>query len=105
MIKSGGEWISSVDLENALMAHDAIFEAAVVAVPHPQWQERPVACVVQKKNSTVTKEEIYEFLKPQFAKWWLPDDIVFMEEIRKTSVGQFVKQALRKELEHLHKEK
>ena len=52
MIKSGGEWISSVDLENALMAHDAIFEAAVVAVPHPQWQERPVACVVQKKNST-----------------------------------------------------
>ncbi len=58
------------------MAHDAIFEAAVVAVPHPQWQERPIACVVQKKNSTVTKEEIYEFLKPQFAKWWLPDDIV-----------------------------
>jgi len=105
VIKSGGEWISSVDLENALMAHDAIFEAAVVAVPHPQWQERPVACVVQKKNSTVTKEEIYEFLKPQFAKWWLPDDIVFMEEIPKTSVGKFLKQALRKELEHLHKEK
>lgn len=105
VIKSGGEWISSVDLENALMAHDAIFEAAVVAIPHPQWQERPVACVVQKKNSTVTKEEIYEFLKPQFAKWWLPDDIVFMEEIPKTSVGKFLKQALRKELEHLHKEK
>lgn len=105
VIKSGGEWISSVDLENALMAHDAIFEAAVVAAPHPQWQERPVACVVQKKNSTVTKEEIYEFLKPQFAKWWLPDDIVFMEEIPKTSVGKFLKQALRKELEHLHKEK
>lgn len=105
VIKSGGEWISSVDLENALMAHDAIFEAAVVAVPHPQWQERPIACVVQKKNSTVTKEEIYEFLKPQFAKWWLPDDIVFMEEIPKTSVGKFLKQALRKELEHLHREK
>ncbi|MED2125222.1 long-chain fatty acid--CoA ligase [Bacillus thuringiensis] len=105
VIKSGGEWISSVDLENALMAHDAIFEAAVVAVPHPQWQERPVACVVQKANSTVTKEELYEFLKPQFAKWWLPDDIVFMQEIPKTSVGKFLKQALRKELEHLHKEK
>ncbi|TKJ02349.1 long-chain fatty acid--CoA ligase, partial [Bacillus cereus] len=58
-----------------------------------------------KKNSTVTKEEIYEFLKPQFAKWWLPDDIVFMEEIPKTSVGKFLKQALRKELEHLHREK
>ncbi|PHC40164.1 fatty-acid--CoA ligase [Bacillus pseudomycoides] len=103
VIKSGGEWISSVDLENALMAHEAVFEAAVVAVPHPQWQERPVACVVQKQNSSVTKEELYEFLRPQFAKWWLPDDIVFMEEIPKTSVGKFLKQALRKELEHLHR--
>ncbi|PEI92712.1 fatty-acid--CoA ligase [Bacillus pseudomycoides] len=103
VIKSGGEWISSVDLENALMAHEAVFEAAVVAVPHPQWQERPVACVVQKQNSSVTKEELYEFLRPQFAKWWLPDDIVFMEEIPKTSVGKFLKKALRKELEHLHR--
>ncbi|MEN1934141.1 long-chain fatty acid--CoA ligase [Paenibacillus sp. 102] len=103
VIKSGGEWISSVDLENALMAHEAVFEAAVVAVPHPEWQERPVACVVQKKNSSVTREELYEFLRPQFAKWWLPDDIVFMEEIPKTSVGKFLKQALRKELENLHK--
>ncbi|MCI0765150.1 long-chain fatty acid--CoA ligase [Bacillus sp. TL12] len=103
VIKSGGEWISSVDLENALMAHESVFEAAVVAVPHPEWQERPVACVVQKKNSSVTKEELYEFLRPQFAKWWLPDDIVFMEEIPKTSVGKFLKQALRKELENLHK--
>jgi fatty-acyl-CoA synthase len=103
VIKSGGEWISSVDLENALMAHEAVFEAAVVAIPHPEWQERPVACVVQKQNKSVTKEELYEFLRPQFAKWWLPDDIVFMEEIPKTSVGKFLKQALRKELEHLHK--
>ncbi|WP_242143435.1 MULTISPECIES: long-chain fatty acid--CoA ligase [unclassified Bacillus cereus group] len=98
VIKSGGEWISSVDLENALMAHEAVFEAAVVAVPHPKWQERPVACVVRKLNRVVTKEELYEFLQPQFAKWWLPDDIVFMEEIPKTSVGKFLKQALRKEL-------
>ncbi len=98
VIKSGGEWISSVDLENALMAHEAVFEAAVVAVPHPKWQERPVACVVRKPNRVVTKEELYEFLQPQFAKWWLPDDIVFMEEIPKTSVGKFLKQALRKEL-------
>ena len=105
VIKSGGEWISSVDLENALMAHEAIFEAAVVAVPHPQWQERPVACVVKKQNSSVTKEELYEFLRPQFAKWWMPDDIVFMEEIPKTSVGKFLKQALRKELEDLHRSK
>lgn len=98
VIKSGGEWISSVDLENALMAHEAVFEAAVVAVPHPKWQERPVACVVRKPNRVVTKEELYEFLQPQFAKWWLPDDIVFMKEIPKTSVGKFLKQALRKEL-------
>lgn len=99
VIKSGGEWISSVDLENALMAHEAIFEAAVVAVPHKKWQERPVACVSVKEGQSVTKEELYEFLKPQFAKWWLPDDIVFVEEIPKTSVGKFLKQALRKELE------
>ncbi|UOY93552.1 long-chain fatty acid--CoA ligase [Ectobacillus sp. JY-23] len=98
VIKSGGEWISSVDLENALMAHEAVFEAAVVAVPHPQWQERPIACVVLKENMPVDKEELYEFLKPQFAKWWLPDDILFLQEIPKTSVGKFLKQALREKV-------
>lgn len=95
LIKSGGEWISSVDLENALMAHEAVFEAAVVAVPHEKWQERPVACVVLKENAQVTKEELIEFLKPQFAKWWLPDDILFLDEIPKTSVGKFLKRTLR----------
>jgi fatty-acyl-CoA synthase len=100
LIKSGGEWISSVDLENALMAHEGIFEAAVVAVPSEQWQERPVACVVLKDEikESVTKEEIYEFLKPQFAKWWLPDEILFLDEIPKTSVGKFLKRALREEI-------
>jgi fatty-acyl-CoA synthase len=105
LIKSGGEWISSVDLENALMAHEAVFEAAVVAVPHEQWQERPVACVVLKDwaKDKVTKEDLYKFLEPQFAKWWLPDDIVFMEEIPKTSVGKFLKMKLREQLkEHLN---
>ena len=104
LIKSGGEWISSVDLENALMAHEDIFEAAVVAVPHEQWQERPVACVVLKDSAKghVTKEDIYEFLQPQFAKWWLPDDVVFLDTIPKTSVGKFLKMALRDQLkEHL----
>ncbi|MDF1509281.1 long-chain fatty acid--CoA ligase [Robertmurraya sp. DFI.2.37] len=95
LIKSGGEWISSVDLENALMAHDAVFEAAVVAVPHEQWQERPVACVVLKEKAEITKEELIDFLKPQFAKWWLPDDVLFLQEIPKTSVGKFLKRALR----------
>ena len=104
LIKSGGEWISSVDLENALMAHEAVFEASVVAVPHQQWQERPVACVVLKEQyrGKVDKQEILEFIAPQFAKWWLPDDVVFMEEIPKTSVGKFLKRALRDQLkDHL----
>ncbi len=104
LIKSGGEWISSVDIENALMAHEAVFEAAVIAVPHERWQERPVACVVLKDaaKDQITKDELYEFLKPQFAKWWLPDDIIFMDEIPKTSVGKFLKRALRDQLkDHL----
>ena len=104
LIKSGGEWISSVDLENALMSHEGVFEASVIAVPHAQWQERPLACVVLKPafQGKVSKEDLLEFLAPQFAKWWLPDDIVFMEEIPKTSVGKFLKRALREQLkDHL----
>ncbi|MFB3162881.1 long-chain fatty acid--CoA ligase [Neobacillus sp. 179-J 1A1 HS] len=101
LIKSGGEWISSVDLENALMAHEAVFEAAVVAVPHEQWQERPVACVVLRDSykDKVKKEDLLEFLIPQFAKWWLPDEILFLEEIPKTSVGKFLKITLREQVQ------
>ncbi|MCF6408955.1 long-chain fatty acid--CoA ligase [Pseudalkalibacillus salsuginis] len=100
LIKSGGEWISSVDLENALMAHETVFEATVIAVPHREWQERPLACVVLKDEmkDKVTKDELMEFLRPQFAKWWLPDDIVFLDEIPKTSVGKFLKRTLRDQL-------
>ncbi|MUV38922.1 3-(methylthio)propionyl--CoA ligase [Lentibacillus sp. JNUCC-1] len=99
LIKSGGEWISSVDLENALMAHEAVFEAAVVAVPHPKWQERPVACVVLQEGAEVSKEDLLEFLEPQFASYWLPDEILFLDEIPKTSVGKFLKRALRTQVE------
>ncbi len=95
LIKSGGEWISSVDLENALMAHEAVTEAAVIAVPHEKWQERPVAFIVKSEKSNVTKEQLLDFLAPQFAKWWLPDDFIFIEEIPKTSVGKFLKMKLR----------
>ena len=102
LIKSGGEWISSVDLENALMSHSDIFEAAVVAMPHPKWQERPLACVVLKEGATVSKEELMDFLAEQFAKWWLPDDIVFLKEIPKTSVGKFLKAKLRENLEEIY---
>ncbi len=99
LIKSGGEWISSVDLENALMAHPKVLEAAVIAVPHPKWQERPLAVVVPRPEfkEDITKEELLEFLQPRFAKWWLPDDIVFVEAIPKTSVGKFDKKVLREQ--------
>lgn len=98
LIKSGGEWISSVDLENALMTHEAVLEAAVIAIPHEKWQERPLACVVLKEGKNATKEELLSSLEGQFAKWWLPDDIVFLAEIPKTSVGKFLKAKLREEL-------
>ncbi len=98
LIKSGGEWISSVDLENALMAHEAVFEAAVIAVPHDHWQERPVGVVVLNDNAEVSKDDLLDFLKPQFAKFWIPDDIVFVDEIPKTSVGKFLKRELREKL-------
>ncbi|MEI3611249.1 long-chain fatty acid--CoA ligase [Pseudogracilibacillus sp. SO30301A] len=103
LIKSGGEWISSVELENVLMAHEAVFEASVVAIPDEKWQERPIACVVlhDKFVGKVQKQELLAFLEPQFAKFWLPDDILFVEEIPKSSVGKFLKRELRKYvLEH-----
>ena len=99
LIKSGGEWISSVDLENALMAHDAVFEAAVIAIPHIKWQERPLACVVlQEGYDASVKDELKTFLATQVAKWWMPDDIVFVREIPKTSVGKFLKAKLRDDM-------
>ena len=95
LIKSGGEWISSVELENELMAHPAIKEAAVVGVPHVRWSERPLACVVVEAGQTLTKDEVLEFLAPRIAKWQLPDDVVFIDEVPKTSVGKFSKKTLR----------
>lgn len=105
LIKSGGEWISSVDLENALMAHEAVFEAAVVAVPSEKWDERPVACVVLKEEykGRVSEKELIDFLAPKFAKWWLPDAIIFMDEIPKTSVGKMLKRALRDQVKDIVK--
>jgi len=95
VIKSGGEWISSVELENALMAHPAVAEAAVIAIPDPKWDERPLAAVVFKEGQAATAVELREFLAPNFAKWWLPDRFEFLAEIPKTSVGKFRKTALR----------
>ncbi|MHB9145854.1 MAG: long-chain fatty acid--CoA ligase [Symbiobacteriia bacterium] len=95
LIKSGGEWISSVALENALMGHPAVAEAAVIAIPHPAWQERPLAAVVLKEGQSATKEELLAFLGERFAKWWLPDAIEFIPEIPRTAAGKFLKSALR----------
>jgi acyl-CoA synthetase (AMP-forming)/AMP-acid ligase II len=97
VIKSGGEWISSVDLENALMAHPSIAEAAVIAIPHEKWDERPLAVCVLREGQTATPDELREFLAPNFAKFWLPDAFEFVDEIPKTAVGKFRKTALREQ--------
>ena len=95
VIKSGGEWISSVALENALMGHPSILEAAVIAIPDDKWVERPFAYVVSKEGKTVSPEELYELLNGKFAKFWIPDGFDFIDAIPKTSVGKFLKSALR----------
>ncbi len=95
LVKSGGEWISSVELEGLIMSHPDVAEAAVIAVAHPKWDERPLACVVARPGVTLTREDILSFLEGKVAKWWLPDDVVFIEEVPKTSVGKFDKKVLR----------
>ena len=95
LVKSGGEWISSVDLENAIMGHPAVAEAAVIAIPHPKWDERPLAAVVLKQGQTATADDIKNYLAEHVAKWWVPDAVEFIDEVPKTSVGKFKKTALR----------
>jgi len=97
LVKSGGEWISSVDLENTLMGHPAVKEACVVGITHPKWQERPLAAVVLKDGACATAEELRAFLAASFAKWQLPDAFVFLDAIPRTSVGKFKKTALREQ--------
>src|SRR5919106_474932 len=97
LVKSGGEWISTVALENALMGHPAIAEAAVIAVPDEKWAERPFAVCVCREGQAATPEELRAFLEPRFAKWWLPDAYEFVDEIPKTAVGKFRKTALREQ--------
>jgi len=95
LIKSGGEWISSVDVENAIMAHPAVKEAAVIAVPHPKWMERPLACVALRPGCELAAEDLLGFLRVHLERWQVPDEVVFVDEIPKTSVGKFSKKALR----------
>jgi fatty-acyl-CoA synthase len=95
LVRSGGEWISSVELEGLIMAHPDVAEAAVIAVAHPTWAERPLACVVVRPGAALTREDILNHLQGKVAKWWLPDDVVFIDEVPKTSVGKFDKKVLR----------
>ncbi len=105
LIKSGGEWISSVALENALMGHTAVAEAAVVAVPHPKWDERPLAVVVLKDGATTTADDLRAYLGERFAKWWIPDAVEFVPAIPRTSAGKFQKAALREQFRNYHLER
>jgi len=97
LVKSGGEWISSVDLENQIMGHPAVKEAAVIALPHPKWGERPLACVVVRDGATLTREELLDWLTERVGKWQVPDDVAFIDEVPKTSVGKFSKKTLREQ--------
>jgi fatty-acyl-CoA synthase len=97
VIKSGGEWISSIDLENAAMAHPGVAEAAVIGVRHPKWDERPLLIVQRKPDATVGKKELMDFLGGKVAKWWLPDDVQFVDAIPHTATGKILKTRLRED--------
>ena len=97
LVKSGGEWISSVDLENQIMGHPAVKEAAVIALPHQKWGERPLACVVIREGATLTRDELLGWLAERVGTWQVPDDVAFIDEVPKTSVGKFSKKTLREQ--------
>jgi fatty-acyl-CoA synthase len=99
LVKSGGEWISSVELENALMSHPAVSQAAVIAIPHEKWDERPLAAIVLKEGESATADDLKEHLKDEFANWWLPDAYEFVDEIPQTATGKFLKMKLREQFQ------
>ena len=96
MIKTGGEWISSIDLENTAIAHPAVAMAAVIGVKHPKWDERPLLFIVKKPGQSLEKEEILAFLAERVAKWWVPDDVVFLDALPVGGTGKVQKAELRK---------
>jgi len=95
VIKSGGEWISSIELENLAVGHPAVQEAAVIGVAHPKWTERPLLLAVKKPGATVTREELLRFYDGKVARWWVPDDVVFVDELPHTATGKVLKTSLR----------
>jgi acyl-CoA synthetase (AMP-forming)/AMP-acid ligase II len=98
VIKSGGEWISSIDLENIAVAHPAVTEAAVIGAAHPKWDERPLLVVVRKAGQVVTREELIAFYEGKVAKWWMPDDVIFVDDLPHTATGKLSKLQLRDRL-------
>jgi fatty-acyl-CoA synthase len=97
VIKSGGEWISSIDLENIAMAHPKVAEAAVIGIRHPKWDERPIVVAVKKAGQDLSKDEVLEFFDGKIAKWWRPDDVVFVAELPHTATGKLSKLTLRQQ--------
>jgi len=98
VIKSGGEWISSIDLENIAVAHPAVTEAAVIGAYHPKWDERPLLVVIRKAGQDVSREELLAFYEGKVAKWWIPDDVIFVEDLPHTATGKLSKLLLRQRL-------
>jgi fatty-acyl-CoA synthase len=95
VIKSGGEWISSIDLENLAVGHPKVAEAAVIGIKHPKWDERPLLVIVLKKEQTASKDEILTLMRGKIASWWMPDEVVFVDEIPHTATGKIQKTVLR----------
>jgi fatty-acyl-CoA synthase len=102
LVKSGGEWISSVELENEIMAHPQVKEAAVIGIRDDKWGERPLACVVPEEGAELSADEIRGFLDGRVVKWWIPESIEFIDEVPKTSVGKFSKKTLREQFAKEH---
>jgi fatty-acyl-CoA synthase len=97
VIKSGGEWISSIELENVAVGHPKVAEAAVIGIAHPKWDERPLLVILKKPGAEVTKEEILAFMEGKIAKWWMPDDVAFVDAIPHTATGKIQKRDLREQ--------
>lgn len=97
VIKSGGEWISTIELENLAVGHDDVAEAAVIGIIHPKWDERPLLVIVPMEGRTPDKQNILEFMRPHIAKWWMPDDVAFVDEIPHTATGKIQKTVLRQQ--------
>ena len=97
VIKSGGEWISSIELENLAVAHPAVAQAAAIAIPHPKWQERPLLVVVLKPGASLSAEELLQYFAGKVAKWWIPEDVVFVEKLPLTATGKLSKLQLRQQ--------